>query len=147
MKRLVICCALLPALQFVMLAMSACSVASEVRKPTTAAATTASPESDPSPRLSPILELAGNRQGSPVFGSPRGTPFSGASPRIPYGTKVFVDCKAKNESGIVSVTAFYHIVTGTWKGGFVVADTMTNGGKLGDPNSPNVDPEVPPCDG
>lgn len=92
------------------------------------------------------VEYAGNRKGSPVFADAAGAPVPmGVPPRIPYGTEVQVRCRAENRSGMSSVSAFYVVEGGTWHGLHVVADTMTNGGLLGDATSPNVDPRVPPC--
>ena len=94
-----------------------------------------------------VEEIAGNRKGSPVFSDPSGAPVAAAIPaRIPYGTAVTVVCLAPNASGMTSVSGFYLIDGGTWGGTYVVADTMTNGGALGDASSPNVDPRVPACE-
>lgn len=93
-----------------------------------------------------IEEIAGNRKGSPVFADPSGAPVPATIPtRIPYGTAVSVACFAPNTSGMTSVSGFYLIDGGTWNGTYVVADTMTNGGTLGDASSPNVDLRVPAC--
>jgi hypothetical protein len=92
------------------------------------------------------VEYAGNRKGSPVFADASGAPVPmGVPPRIPYGTEVRVKCRVENQSGMSSVSAFYLVEGGTWHGLHVVADTMTNGGLLGDASSPNVDPRVPLC--
>lgn len=99
--------------------------------------------SSPSPV---VTEFADNRNGSPVFADSYGHPVESKKPsRIPYGTRVLVDCKAPNLSGVASISAFYHITAGAWLGDYVVADTMTNGGKLGNTTTPNVDPRIKPC--
>ena len=92
-----------------------------------------------------IKEWADNHNGSPVFASPAGAPVSGVPIRIPFNTQVNVKCVAPNASGMQSVTAFYLIGDGTWKGVYVVADTMSNGGLPGNTTSPNVDPQVHAC--
>lgn len=56
-----------------------------------------------------------------------------------------VDCKAPNQTGSPGITALCHIVDGQWKGNCVVSDTMSNGGPLGNTDTPNVDPAVPAC--
>jgi|GEM_PF-6397230 len=91
-----------------------------------------------------IVEYADNRAGSPVFADSMGTPADGPGV-IPYGTEVGVSCFAADESGMSSVTGFYRIAVGPWKSDYVVADTMTNGGALGDRSSPPRDKRVPPC--
>ncbi len=101
--------------------------------------------SEPGPGTSTVVEWADNREGSPVFADPTGAPVKGKSGRIPYGTEVVVSCFAPNESGMASVSGFYRIASGEWQGDYVVADTMTNGGEVGDTDTPNVDEEVPSC--
>jgi hypothetical protein len=93
------------------------------------------------------LEYADNTNGSPVLASPRGTAVAGDLPgRIPYGTKVYVVCWAPNEvAGMSSVTALYLIASGRWAHDYVVSDTMSNGGPLGNTDTPNMDPRVHPC--
>jgi hypothetical protein len=86
-----------------------------------------------------VIEYADNRNGSPVFADPTGTPVKRVPSTLPYGTEVVVTCFAPNESGMTSVSGFYRIASGEWEGDYVVADTMTNGGKLGGTESPNVD--------
>jgi hypothetical protein len=93
-----------------------------------------------------ILEYADNRNGSPVYADPSGKAIPGDLPtRIPFGTKVYVTCKAPNATGMASVTALYLIAGGKWNGLYVVADTMTNGASPGTADSPNVDPHVSDC--
>ena len=92
-----------------------------------------------------VVEYADNREGSPAYADPAGTPVEGAPSRIPYGTKVVVSCFAPNESGMSSVSGFYRIASGKWQGSYVVADTMTNGGEVGETDTPNVDSRVRGC--
>jgi hypothetical protein len=94
-----------------------------------------------------ILEYADNTSGSPVFASPRGAPVAGnLAARIPYGTKVYVVCWAPNEvPSMTSVTALYLIASGRWAHEYVVSDTMSNGGPLGNTSTPNLDPRVHRC--
>lgn len=65
---------------------------------------------------------------------------------IPYETKVEVSCFAEDKSGMASVNGFYLIATGEWKDDYVVANTMTNGGAIGDRTSPGRDPRVKTCE-
>lgn len=95
--------------------------------------------------MSTVVEWADNGEGSPVFADPTGAPVKGKPGRIPYGTEVVVSCFAPNESGMNSVSGFYRIASGEWQGDYVVADTMTNGGEVGDTDTPNVDEEVRKC--
>jgi hypothetical protein len=93
-----------------------------------------------------VSEYADNRAGSPVFARPDGTGARGVPARIPYGTLVPVVCQVPNHiPALTSVTAFYLIAGGRWKGDYVVADTMSNGGPPGNTNTPNVDPRLKPC--
>jgi len=94
-----------------------------------------------------ILEYADNTSGSPVFSSPRGAHVEGSLPgRIPYGTEVYVHCWTANEvPGMTSVTGLYLIASGRWAHDYVVSDTMSNGGPLGNTNTPNLDPRVGRC--
>ena len=94
---------------------------------------------------STVVEWSDNHEGSPVFAEPTGKPVQSRPGRIPYGTEVLVSCFAPNESGIESVSGFYRIASGEWQGDYVVADTMTNGGEVGDTDTPNVDSRVEPC--
>jgi hypothetical protein len=103
-------------------------------------------EVQPGASTAVVVEYADNRAGSPVFADPTGGPVEGAG-RIPYGTEVEVSCFARNESGMASVSGFYRIASGKWKGNYVVADTMTNGGEVGETDTPNVDGRVPRCGG
>jgi hypothetical protein len=112
----------------------------------TTTGTTSSIPGNSVPRGTTIHEFADNRNGSPVFADPTGRPIAGTlATRIPFGTVVDVTCKAPNQSGSSSISAFYHIADGPWKDYYVVADTMSNGGPLGNTDSPNVDPRVPDC--
>jgi hypothetical protein len=87
-----------------------------------------------------------NHNGAPVFADNTGRPVAGDLPgRIPYGTEVPVECYEENAAGMASVSAFYVIGGGKWAGNVVVADVMTNGGPLGNTNTPNIDPAVPAC--
>jgi hypothetical protein len=97
------------------------------------------------PDSSTVVEYADNRAGSPVFSDPTGAPVEGGPSRIPYGTEVVVSCFAPDESGISSVSGFYRIASGKWQGSYVVADTMTNGGEVGETDTPNVDNRVREC--
>jgi hypothetical protein len=92
-----------------------------------------------------VVEYADNREGSPVYADPTGAPVEGVPSRIPFGTKVLVSCFAPNESGMSSVSGFYRIASGEWQGSYVVADTMTNGGEVGETETPNVDSRVRGC--
>jgi hypothetical protein len=94
---------------------------------------------------STVVEWSDNTGGSPVFNDPMGSAIEGKPTRIPYGTKVVVSCLAKNESGMRSVSGFYRIASGEWQGDYVVTDTMTNGGKVGDAETPAVDERVQKC--
>lgn len=94
----------------------------------------------------PVVEYADNRNGSPVFAGPEGATVEEGSEVIPYGTKVEASCFAENKSGMASVNGFYLIATGEWKGDYVVANTMTNGGAIGDRTSPGRDPRVKTCE-
>jgi hypothetical protein len=109
--------------------------------------TTVSGRAGPVKSGSVSLEYADNTSGSPVFASPHGAPVGGGLPRrIPYGTKVYVRCWSPNEvSGMTSVTALYLIASGSWAHDYVVSDTMSNGGPLGNTNTPNLDPHVQRC--
>ncbi len=96
---------------------------------------------------STVVEYSDNHAGSPVFANPRGAPVEGGrSGSIPYETEVVVSCFAENQSEMESVSGFYRIASGEWEGDYVVADTMTNGGPIGNTDSPNVDPRVRPCE-
>ena len=93
-----------------------------------------------------VTEYADNRSGSPVFASPELKGVRGVPARIPYGTRVAVLCQAPNQvPSVTSVTALYLIASGRWRGDYVVADTMSNGGPPGNTDTPNVDSRVPPC--
>jgi hypothetical protein len=92
-----------------------------------------------------VVEYADNRAGSPVYSDPTGAPVEGKPSRIPYGTEVVVSCFAPNESGMSSISGFYRIASGEWQDNYVVADTMTNGGEVGDTDTPNVDNQVREC--
>ena len=96
---------------------------------------------------SSTLEYVDNTSGSPVFASPRGAAIGAGVPgRIPYGTKVYVSCWTPNEiPGMTSVTALYLIASGSWAGDYAVSDTMSNGGPVGNTDSPNVDPRLDRC--
>jgi hypothetical protein len=104
------------------------------------------PQSTPPIPSARIPEYADNHLGSPVFAKPDETAVVGVPPRIPYGTRVIVACETPNSTGgTPSVTAFYLIAGGRWKGDYAVSDTMSNGGPLGNTDTPNVDPRVPRC--
>jgi hypothetical protein len=93
-----------------------------------------------------VVEYSDNTAGSPVFANPKGAPVgAGQSGVIPYETRVVVSCFAEDQSGMESVSGFYRIASREWKGDYVVADTMTNGGPVGNTDTPNVDPRVKPC--
>jgi hypothetical protein len=98
----------------------------------------------PSPAL--VREQVDNHNGALVLADNTGKPVADGLPsRIPYGTEVPVKCYEGNDAGLPSVTAFYEIGGGKWAGNVVVADVMTNGGPLGNTNSPNIDPAVRAC--
>lgn len=91
-------------------------------------------------------EYADNRNGSPVFADPLGEPWGGpGGTRIPFNSQVSVACYSPSQAGMASVTGFYLISAGPWKGAWVVSDTMSNGGSPGNTDAPNVDPRVPSC--
>jgi hypothetical protein len=93
-----------------------------------------------------VTEYGDNHRGSPVFSTTYGAAVPAGIPaRIPYATRVDVTCSAPNRSGIASVSAFYLVADGRWHDLWVVADTMTNGGPVGNTTSPDVDPAVPTC--
>jgi hypothetical protein len=94
---------------------------------------------------STVVEWSDNTEGSPVFSDPMGGAVKGRPTRIPYGTEVVVSCFAKNESGMRSVSGFYRIASGEWQGDYVVTDTMTNGGEVGNTETPDVDERVQEC--
>lgn len=102
-------------------------------------------EAPPANQSSIVIEYADNREGSPVYSDPTGSPVEGAPGRIPYGAEVAVSCFAANETGMNSVSGFYRVASGRWRGDYVVADTMTNGGPVGTTTTPNIDPRVPRC--
>jgi hypothetical protein len=93
-----------------------------------------------------VIEISGNRNGSPVFGDRAGSPVPpGVPDRIPFGTEVLVACKEEDGTGIASVSALYLIVgPEPWAGLYAVSDTFTNGDPL-EGGSTLVDPRVPDC--
>lgn len=101
-------------------------------------------QAEPSPEF--VVEYADNMNGSPVFAGPEGAVVEEGSEVIPYETKVEVICYAKDESGMASVNGYYLIGAGEWKGDYVVADTMTNGGPIGNRTTPGRDPRVKTCE-
>ena len=105
-----------------------------------------SQEPAPAPTKATVVEWSDNRAGSPVFADPTGAPVEGKPGRIPYGTEVVVSCFAPNESGMSSVSGFYRIASGEWQDDYVVADTMTNGGEVGDADTPAIDERIQQCD-
>jgi hypothetical protein len=108
--------------------------------------TAAAEGNTPAPAPSTVVEYADNLHGSPVFADPKGKSVAGSLPgAIPYETKVEVDCYVENHSELESVNAFYLIAAGRWKGDYVVANTMTNGGAIGDETSPELDSRVRRC--
>jgi hypothetical protein len=92
-------------------------------------------------------EQSDNHLGAKVFADNYGRAVSGDLPSsLPYGTAVEVSCWEPNESGgMPSVTGFYRIESGELAGNVVVADSMTNGGPLGNTDSENRDPRVGVC--
>ncbi|WP_203863013.1 glycosyltransferase family 4 protein [Plantactinospora mayteni] len=88
-------------------------------------------------------EIAGNRNGSPLYIDAGGTPVSDAR-RIPYLTPVRVRCKVPDATGMASVSYWYHIVSSPYEDLFAPSDTFTNGDPSGTGSSP-VDPAVPDC--
>ena len=103
------------------------------------------PRKPPSAHSATVVEYADNHSGSPVFANPEGAAVEGVPGRIPYGTRVLVSCVAPQQSGMSSVSGLYLIASGRWRNAYVVADTMTNGGPVGNTTTPNVDPRVPRC--
>jgi hypothetical protein len=101
-------------------------------------------QAEPSPKF--VVEYADNLNGSPVFAGPEGAVVEEGPEVIPYETKVEVICYAKDESGMASVNGYYLIGAGEWKGDYVVADTMTNGGPIGNRTTPGRDPRVKTCE-
>jgi hypothetical protein len=102
-------------------------------------------EPDASARV--VVEYADNRGGSPVFADPMGKAVENTDEEtIPYEEEVPVSCFTKNKSGIESVNYFYLVASGRWQGDYVPANTMTNGGAIGDEGSPALDPRVKPCE-
>jgi hypothetical protein len=92
-----------------------------------------------------LTEIADNRNGVPVFGSPDGSTTN--APEIPFATRVKVACYTPNESGMASINDFYLIKSAPWKNAYAPADTFANGDPLGQPGSTNIDPAVPLCHG
>jgi hypothetical protein len=105
----------------------------------------AGPREPPAAHSATVVEYADNHAGAPVFANPEGTAVEGVPGRIPYGTRVFVSCVAPQRSGMSSVSGLYLIASGRWRDDYVVADTMTNGGPVGNTTTPNIDPRVPWC--
>lgn len=101
-------------------------------------------QAESSPRL--IVEYADNVNGSPVFAGPEGAIVEEGPEVIPYETKVEVICYANDKSRMASVNGYYLIGAGEWKGDYVVADTMTNGGPIGNRTTPGRDPRVKTCE-
>ncbi len=90
----------------------------------------------------PVEEIACNRNGTPVFGGPDGSPRpDGVPARIPFGTHVHIMCiTSAADAGMASVVNFYVIADGPWAGTYGSADTFWNGGMNNDLN-----PRVPRC--
>src|SRR5439155_27204826 len=82
----------------------------------------ASSSSTPTAAKHMFTEIADNRNGVPVFGSPQGGTTN--APKIPFGTHVSVVCYAPNESGIVSINAFYLINSPQWVNVYAPANTF-----------------------
>ncbi|MEV1110175.1 MULTISPECIES: hypothetical protein [unclassified Micromonospora] len=102
----------------------------------------------PSPKPSEggdgVVEIAGNRLGSPVFGDNAGRAAPAGVPRIPAGTHVTVICKAEDLTGMASVTYLYKIGTAPWTNLYSPSDTFRNG----DPpegGTTAFNPAVPDC--
>jgi hypothetical protein len=91
-----------------------------------------------------FTEIADNRNGVPVFGSPDGSATD--APEIPFATRVQVACYTPNESGMPSINAFYLIKSPPpWTDVYAPANTFANGDPVGQPGSTNIDPAVPRC--
>lgn len=102
---------------------------------------------DARPESSGKEEYADNRAGSPVFHDVGGGSVGSSVPgRIPFGTRVIVECKAPNRTGISSITALYRLsFPDPWVGLYAASDTFTNGDPLGGPGATNVDSAIPDC--
>lgn len=87
-----------------------------------------------------VEETGDNRNGTPVFADTNGSTVPDGVPmRIPYGTKVMVECFVKSNAGMSSVNGFYLVRTNPWDGMYAVANTMSNGGDVA------RDPKVRDC--
>ena len=116
-------------------------------QPPTPGAASPAPSSSSTPTRGRIFtEIADNRNGIQVFGSPGGS--STNAPEIPFATRVKVACYAPNESGMTSINAFYLIKSPSpWQNVYAPADTFANGDPVGEPGSTDIDPAVPRCPG
>jgi hypothetical protein len=90
-------------------------------------------------------EQADNRSGITAFTDTSGSVSD--KPKIQFGAWVNVLCVApKTTSELGSITAFYKIADGPWRGLYVPANTFANGDALGDETAnTTVDPSVPQC--
>jgi hypothetical protein len=69
------------------------------------------------------------------------------APVIPFNQQVEVSCVAPNNSGILSINAFYLLASGPWKGTYASANEFTNGGARKSGDDPAIDASVKPCPG
>jgi hypothetical protein len=91
-------------------------------------------------------EVAANRLGTPVFRDPQGAAVPPQVPAsIPYLTEVQVRCKVRNTSAMTSVSYWYLLADGPWRGMYAPSDTFANGDPIGTTGSHNVDTKVPEC--
>ena len=91
-------------------------------------------------------EVAANRRGTQVFRDPQGAAVPPPVPAsIPYLTKVQVRCKVRNTSAMTSVSYWYLLADGPWRGMYAPSDTFANGDPIGTIGTHNVDTKVPDC--
>jgi hypothetical protein len=92
------------------------------------------------------VEIAGNRNGTPVFRDTQGSAVPPGMPAsIDYLTRVRVRCKVENASAMTSVSYWYLLADGPWRGMYAPSDTFANGDPLGTRGTHNVDTNVPDC--
>jgi hypothetical protein len=90
-----------------------------------------------------FTEYADWGPGVQVYADNRATASN--APVIPFNQPVTVACVAQNDSGIVSINAFYRIVSGPWRGTYASCNEFTNGGARESASDPSIDPRVQPC--
>lgn len=92
------------------------------------------------------VEIAGNRNGTPVFRDTQGSAVPSDVPAsIDYLTRVRVRCKVENTSAMTSVSYWYLLADGPWRGMYAPSDTFANGDPLGTRGTHNVDANIPDC--